>query len=159
MFARNTKQRVATNQPLSYREHGNLPELLTDPVSHSRHYFCLLHIYPMVSIPSFHFVLHQLFHAFVCLNHDLLTTKLHAYGFDDSSLTFIPTYLRGNNQCTKVGNSYSSWAEIVSGVPQGSVLVHSFLIFILITCFLVTKTICIMQTTICHSGVVKAMRM
>ena len=49
--------------------------------------------------------------AFDCLNHDVLIAKLHAYGFDDSSLTFISGYLNG-----KVGNSYSSRAEIVSGV-------------------------------------------
>ena len=60
--------------------------------------------------------------AFDCLNHNLLIAKLHAYGFHDSSLTYILSYLKGRKQRTKVGNAYSSWADILSGVPQGSIL-------------------------------------
>ena len=51
-----------------------------------------------------------------------MIAKLHAYGFDESSLTFISSYLTGRNRRTKIGNSYSPWTEIVSGVPQGSIL-------------------------------------
>ena len=50
-----------------------------------------------------------------------MIAKLHAYGFDGSSLTLISNYLTGRNQRTKIGNSYSTWTEIVSGVPQGSI--------------------------------------
>ena len=60
--------------------------------------------------------------AFDCLNHNLLIAKLHAYGFDNSSLMFIQSYLKGRKQRTIVGTSYSSWAEIMAGVPQGSIL-------------------------------------
>ena len=60
--------------------------------------------------------------AFDCLDHDLMIAKLHADGSDESSLTFISSYLTGRNQRTKIGNSYSPWTEIVSGVPQGSIL-------------------------------------
>ena len=60
--------------------------------------------------------------AFDCLNHNLLIAKLHAYGFDDSSLNYILSYLRGRKQRTKVGISYSSWSNIILGVPQGSIL-------------------------------------
>ena len=60
--------------------------------------------------------------AFDCLNHNLLIAKLHAYGFDDSSLTYILSYIKGRKHRTKVGNSYSSWTEIIAGVPQGSIL-------------------------------------
>ena len=67
--------------------------------------------------------------VFDCLNHDPLIAKLDAYGFDDSSLTFVSSYLKGRNQRTKVANSYSSWAEIVSRVHQGSVLYFVFYFF------------------------------
>ena len=50
--------------------------------------------------------------AFDCLNHELLTAKLNAYGFN----------LPGLRQRTKIDNNYSSWSEILSGVPQVSVL-------------------------------------
>ena len=60
--------------------------------------------------------------AFDCLNHNLLIAKLHAYGFDDSSLNFIRSYLKERKQRTKVGQSYSTWNELQWGVPQGSIL-------------------------------------
>ena len=60
--------------------------------------------------------------AFDCLNHELLIAKLEAYGFDQSSLSYIYSYLSDRKQRTKVNNSYSSWSNIKSGVPQGSIL-------------------------------------
>ena len=60
--------------------------------------------------------------AFDCINHDLLIAKLHVYGFDHGSLTYIYSYLTGRLQRTKINNSFSTWADIMSGVPQGSIL-------------------------------------
>ena len=60
--------------------------------------------------------------AFDCLNHELLIAKLEAYGFDQSSLSYIYSYLSDRKQRTKVNNSYSSWSSIKCGVPQGSIL-------------------------------------
>ena len=60
--------------------------------------------------------------AFDCLNHELLIAKLEAYGFDQLSLSYIYSYLSDRKQRTKVNNSYCSWSNIKSGVPQGSIL-------------------------------------
>ena len=60
--------------------------------------------------------------AFDWINHNLLIAKLHAYGFDHRSLVYIYSYLSGRMHRTKVNNSFSSWAEITFGVPQGSIL-------------------------------------
>ena len=60
--------------------------------------------------------------AFDCLNHELLIAKLEAYGFDYPSLAYIFSYLTNRKQRTKVNNSFSTWKDIKSGIPQGSIL-------------------------------------
>ena len=60
--------------------------------------------------------------AFDSLNHKLLIAKLQAYGFDEVALKLIYNYLRFRKQRTKVNNSFSTWHDIKSGVPQGSML-------------------------------------
>ena len=60
--------------------------------------------------------------AFDCIDHELLTAKLHTYGFDNDALKFIYSYLKGRKQRTKKNSLYSSFAEILFGVPQGSIL-------------------------------------
>ena len=60
--------------------------------------------------------------AFDCLNHELLIAKLNAYGFDKPSLSFIYNYLSHRKQRTKVKTALSSWSDIISGIPQGSII-------------------------------------
>ena len=67
-------------------------------------------------------VLMDLSKAFDCLNHDLLLAKLNAYGFSREAVTLIRSYLKNRWQRTKINTSFSSWTELLLGVPQGSVL-------------------------------------
>ena len=60
--------------------------------------------------------------AFDYLSHELLIAKLHAYGFDLPALKLIQSYLSNRKQRTKINATYSSWEEILFGVPQGSIL-------------------------------------
>ena len=60
--------------------------------------------------------------AFDCLSHDLLIAKLHAYGLDIKSLRLMYSYLTNRKQRVKINDTYSSWSEILFGVPQGSIL-------------------------------------
>ena len=60
--------------------------------------------------------------AFDCLSHELLIGKLEAYGFDEKSLKLIYNYLSNRKQRVKINDLYSSWREILYGVPQGSIL-------------------------------------
>ena len=60
--------------------------------------------------------------AFDTLNHDLLIAKLHAYGFDIKTLKLLHSYLTKRWQRTKVNSSFSTWSELLQGVPQGFVL-------------------------------------
>ena len=60
--------------------------------------------------------------AFDCVDHKLLIAKLNAYGFDTDALKSIYYYLKRRKQRTKINSSYNSFAEILFGVPQGSIL-------------------------------------
>ena len=67
-------------------------------------------------------VLMDLSKAFDTIHHELLVAKLGAYGFDNSALTIILNYLGDRWQRTKINTSFSTWQELLQGVPQGSVL-------------------------------------
>ena len=67
-------------------------------------------------------ILMDLSKAFDTINHELLIAKLEAYGFGDSALETLHSYLTDRWQRTKVNSSFSTWRELLCGVPQGSVL-------------------------------------
>ena len=67
-------------------------------------------------------ILMDLSKAFDTINHELLIAKLEAYGFGDSALETMLSYLSDRWQRTKVNTSFSTWKELLCGVPQGSVL-------------------------------------
>ena len=60
--------------------------------------------------------------AFDCISHELLIAKLHAYGLGLDSVRYIFDYLNNRKQRTKINQNYSSWSDIFTGVPQGSIL-------------------------------------
>ena len=51
-----------------------------------------------------------------------MIAKLDAYGFDKGTLAILFSYLSEHWQRTKIDTSFSNWSEILSGVPQGSIL-------------------------------------
>ena len=66
-------------------------------------------------------VLMDLSKAFDTINHERLIAKLHAYGFTKKSLTIIFNYLSDRWKHVKIDSSFSSWSELIQGIPQGSV--------------------------------------
>ena len=60
--------------------------------------------------------------TFDCLSHDLLIAKLHVYGFNIPALRLFHNYLTNRNQRVKIDSTFSSWEEILFGLPQGSIL-------------------------------------
>ena len=67
-------------------------------------------------------ILMDLSKAYDCIPHDLLIAKLECYGIDKIGLSLILDYLSRRKQRTKIGSSYSSWYDIIRGVPQNSIL-------------------------------------
>ena len=60
--------------------------------------------------------------TFDTIIHDLLITELHAYGFSKGFLKLIKSYSSDCWKMAKVNLNFSSWSELIRGVPQGSVL-------------------------------------
>ena len=67
-------------------------------------------------------VLIDLSKAFDTINHPLLLAKLYAYGFSKQTLAVICSYLSNQKQRIKINNVFSSWKDLILGVPQGSFL-------------------------------------
>jgi hypothetical protein len=75
-------------------------------------------------------ILMDLSKAFDCLPHNLLMLKLEAYGLSENSLKLLKSYLENRRQRIKIGNNYSEWDTLIKGVPQGSILVQFYLMFL-----------------------------
>ena len=65
----------------------------------------------------FRALLTDLSKAFDCIFHDFLITIIHANGVDLKSLQFLYSYLNSRKQRIKINDNYSSFEEILFGVP------------------------------------------
>ena len=59
--------------------------------------------------------------AFDCIRHNLIA-KLHSYGFDGNALQLMFSYMSNRRQRTKINSTYSTYANVRHGIPQGSIL-------------------------------------
>ena len=64
----------------------------------------------------------ELSKAFACIPHDLLVTKLDAYGFNRDTVAYIYSYLKNRKQCVGINGNQIYFGDIISGVPQRSML-------------------------------------
>ena len=60
--------------------------------------------------------------AFDTIHHDLMIAKLGAYGFSQDALQYMRSYLTNRQQRVRVNSNFSTWENIIAGVPQGSIL-------------------------------------
>ena len=61
--------------------------------------------------------------AFDSLNHELLLTKLKAYGLDSNLVSFMKSYLTNRLQRCKINKCFREWGKVFNVDPQGSILV------------------------------------
>ena len=66
--------------------------------------------------------------AFDKVPHRRLLVALQSHGIDGSLLKWIETWLRGRKQRVVINGQKSEWVEVMSGVPQGTVLAPLFFI-------------------------------
>ncbi|KAJ8042793.1 RNA-directed DNA polymerase from mobile element jockey [Holothuria leucospilota] len=60
--------------------------------------------------------------AFHTVPHNRLLCKLQNYGIKSHTLTWISNFLKLRKQRVVVGGDFSDWVDVISGVPQGTVL-------------------------------------
>ena len=60
--------------------------------------------------------------AFDSVPHERLLMKLSAYGITGRIHAWIREFLTKRQHRVRVGNSYSNYSEVLSGIPQGSIL-------------------------------------
>jgi len=57
--------------------------------------------------------------AFDKVPHKRLLSKLHSYQINDNIINWVTNFLTGRKYTVRVNGSYSLWAEVTSGIPQG----------------------------------------
>ena len=90
---------------------------------------------------TFRALLTDLPKALDCLSHDLPLAKLNAYAFSLPALRLMQNYLSNRKQRTKIDSEFSSWEEILFGVPQGSIVEPSLFIIFLCGLFFIMNVV------------------
>ena len=121
-------ERAALNQLLNYFEKYSLISVLQHAYQKNRGtvtclFELLNEVYELIDAKfKVAIVSLDLSKAFDTINHTLLLKKLKNFNLNSDSVSYIQSYLNNRSQITKLGKYTSSEENIMSGVPQGSIL-------------------------------------
>ena len=62
--------------------------------------------------------------AFDTVPHKRLLNKISSYGIDKQTLGWTKALLTEIQQRVSVNGAYSTWMDVISGIPQGSIYSH-----------------------------------
>lgn len=54
--------------------------------------------------------------------HERLLVKMEAYAIGGNLIKWVRNFLKDRSQRVRVGSEYSAYADVLSGIPQGSIL-------------------------------------
>ena len=60
--------------------------------------------------------------AFDSVPHTRLLSQLHSYGITGNVHRWVSQFLRNRKQCVSLNDADSTWTDVISRIPQGSVL-------------------------------------
>ena len=60
--------------------------------------------------------------AFDTINYELLIANFLAYDFGKNALDLVYSYFKNRKQRVKIITTFLTWADLISSVPQGSML-------------------------------------
>ena len=60
--------------------------------------------------------------VFDCIPHNLLIAELKTYSFDHYTVRYVYSYLKNRKRCVKINDTYRDLLDMISGVPQGSIV-------------------------------------
>jgi len=60
--------------------------------------------------------------AFDKVPHRRLISKLHSYGINSKIISWITDFLDNRQFRVTVNGKFSTWHDVISGIPQGSIL-------------------------------------
>ena len=59
--------------------------------------------------------------AFDTVSHNILLNKLNRYGIRNKTHNWISNFLKYRKQRVVIGGEHSTWTQVISSVPQGTV--------------------------------------
>ena len=72
--------------------------------------------------------------AFDSVNHEIMLDKLEKSNMSTSVFNWFKSYLYERSQSVTIGGNISKSMTLNTGVPQGSIWVHFYLLFTPVTC-------------------------